>query len=489
MKMGLFNTARLRTLSEFFSKLKFEKIVSVLRHSVGHELAGLIIVGVLLRIALMPYFSSPYDASAYCSGLTWFMNGYSPYAFSASIYPPLVYFLFFPLFSLAKWMGLSPAYQIIPEAANTGTVTGLISAYQVNPTFLVLWKIPILCFDVLTGLLIYYFAKILAHNSKMPKWCFAIWFFNPFTLTVSYIHGAYDVIAAFFILLGAFFVYKQNYFSGGLSFGLGTLTKLSPIYTAFPIAAVLLFGILNSSRKDFKISVFGFLRFVGGFFVPLLALAPMAIEYFQRMSEWMAHEASISGGLNQWFFAVDLRAGWKFVNSNLGIIQKGFLYYPLIVLVMCLLVCKLLKWNSERSSKNVLIVAALFTALIYFFTATTVQPQYLVWILPLLIALSSMRREFFLPLGVLSFAGLAFLLSIQGPYAVLYPLASHTLLYSPGQVSNHILQYVNTTGIIGPYLWRDLCLIFGGIGFLGLVLTVLFTVNGLRHGRLIVDEE
>jgi len=481
--MGFFITAKLQTRTKLFSKFRIEKIICVLRRSAGHELAGLIIVGVLLRMVLMPYFSSPYDTSAYCSSLIWFMNGYSPYAVGASIYPPLIYFFLFPLFNLAQWMGLSPAYHLIPEAANAGTVTGLISAYQVNPSFLILWKIPILCFDLLTGLLIYYFVRILSPNSKMPKWCFVIWFFNPFALTISYINGAYDVIAAFFLLLGTFFVYNQTYFWAGLSFGLGTLTKLSPIYIAFPIAAILLFGILNRSRRDLKVNVFSFFRFVAGFLVPLLALAPMTIEYFQRMSEWMVNEVSISGGLNQWFFAVDLNAGWKFINSNLGIIKSVFIYYPLISLIICFLMYRLLKWNRERSSKNVLFVAVLFTALTYSFMATSVQPQYLVWILPLLIALSSLRREFYWPLGLLSFAGLAFLFSIQGFHAVLYPLASYTPLCTPGQVSNEILHYVNTAGIMGPYLWRDLCLIFGGVGFLGLLLTVLFAVNGLRHGR------
>ncbi|MFX0198429.1 MAG: hypothetical protein ACFFCW_20100 [Candidatus Hodarchaeota archaeon] len=460
------------------------KKVSIILHSLrSHELTGLVIIGILLRLALMPYFSDPYDLSTYCSSLILFANGYNPYAIYASLYPPFIYFILFPLFNLAHWIGLSPGYNYVPEAANTGTVTGMVSANQVNPSFLVLWKLPHLSFDLLTGLLIYRFVKELTDNPKMPKYSFVIWFFNPFTLAISYFHGAFDVIVAFFILLGTFLIYNRKYFSAGLSFGLGTLTKLSPIYVGVPLAVMILVkGVLSSPRtNNLKADALDFSKFAAGLVTPLLLFASVLIEYFQLMFFGVAPESSV-GGLNQWFIAVDPRLSWQPAESAANILQKILLLYPVIILVICLLLCRFLRWNYGQSNKNILFAAALFTCLTYLFLPVVVQPQYLLWILPLLVVLSTIRSKFLLPLGMLSIAGLAFYLSIQGPYAVLYPLAIHTPLYTAEQVSSNILYYMNRPGVIAPFLRQDLLLLFGGTGFLGQLITIYYAVKSIRRG-------
>jgi len=454
----------------------------LLRKFFSHELAWLIIIGVLLRLAMMPYFSCTYDTNAYCSSLIWFLNRYDPYSIHVSIYPPFIYFFDFPLFSLAYQFGLSPGYHYVEEAASIGSVSGLVTPNQVNPLFLVLWKIPLLCFDLLTGLLVYCFAKELTNNPRTPKLFFVIWFFNPFTLVISYFHGAYDVIVAFFVLLGSFFIYSRNYFSAGLSFGLGTLAKVSPIYTALPIAVITLCkgGFRRSSRSDLKANVLDFSKFTTGLLIPLLLFAPLLIEYVRSMLFWVTNEVSIGGGLNQWFFAT-YPIGWEVVNTNIDIIQKVFYLSPVISLIICFLLCRFLKWNHEWHGNNSLLAITLFTALTYFFASSVVQPQYLLWILPLLVVLSITRRVFIVPLFVLSVAGLVFLLSVQGPHAFLYPLAIYTPLTTPKQIGDTILWYMDLPGK-PPYLWQNLCTVFGGIGFVGLLLTIYLIVTSLRHG-------
>ena len=333
----------------------------------------------------------------------------------------------------------------------------------------------------LNRLLVYRFAKELTDNPKMPKRAFILWFFNPLTLTISYLHGAFDVIAAFFVILGTYLLYKQKCFPAGLSFGLGILTKLSPLYVSFPFAVMMLFKDTPNRpiMHTLKANMQTFAKFAAGLAAPLLLFSPMLIDYFHLMLFGVASESSL-GGLNQWFFAVNPKWGWHFTQISAEITQKIFLFYPIIISIICLILLR--KWNYKQNSQKTLFTATLFTCLIYLFLPTTVQPQYLLWILPLLVTLSTINRSFLTPLILLSFAGTAFYLSVQSPYAILYPLAIYTPLYTPEQVSANILYYMKLPGIISPLLQLDLLIIFGGIGFAGELLTIYYTLKSIIRG-------
>jgi hypothetical protein len=453
-----------------------KKICSIIRSFFHHELSGFIILGLLLRTVLMPYLVGPFDISEYQSGLAYFMSGYDPYALHASIYPPLTHFLTFPLLRLAYQFGMSFGLHSVSEILSGTNFTGLIPMSEISPLFLILWKTPLVCFDLATGILIYHFVKELTSDTRMPKLCFIFWFFNPLTLAISSLLGSYDAATGFFILLGAFFLFKSSYFSAGFSFGLGSLTKISPIFVAFPLAAVLLFKrdsvIANASR--FRSNARDLLRFAVGCGVPLASFAPLVIEYTGLMSSGISKEISITGGLNQWFFATDtLRSEW--VNSNIAAIQTAFLYYPAIALVTAILFSRFFKLDQ----KSILFLTALFTVLIYFFLPMGVQPQYLLWVLPLLVLLPSIAKRYIWSISICSVAGLLFFLSVQGPQVFLYPLAMFTSLYPPRVLAASVTNYLNLPGFFSLNLRQDLCTIFGGLGFLGLLLTTVLLLKSL----------
>lgn len=454
-----------------------KRIISTLRSYFTHELTSFFILGLLLRIVLMPYFIWPYDMGAYQSGLAYLISGNDPYTLHASIYPPFVHFITFPLFRLAYQLGVSFDFHSIQEVL-TGTRLEAIVAYcQVSPLFLVLWKLPLLCFDLLTGILIYCFAKTLASDSKTPKRCFLIWLFNPFTLAVSYLNGSYDIVVAFFILLGAFFLFKENYFSAGLSFGLGTLAKTSPIFIAIPLSVVLLFrGLRNSfNAPNLRNNAELFLKFAAGCIVPLVFFMPLFTEYAGLMYSGISKEISILGGLNQWFFAGDPNKS-RLLNQHIGVIQTVFSYYPVICFVLALSLTVLLELKHEA----ILLTTAFFTGLIYLFLPITLQPQYLLWIMPLLVVLCCKRRSFIWPISVFSAAGFLYYMSLQGPQTFLYPLAMFTRLYNPQELIDNISSYVNSQGIISQYLRQDLSTVFGGIGFLGQIMVMSLLIKNLR---------
>lgn len=452
-----------------------QRTISLLQRILDHELSGYIVIGLLLRMLLMPYFIDPYDIGAYRAGLVYFLNGYDPYFLHASIYPPLVYFLTFPLFTVAYHFGFSLNSLSVLDLVNGNSANGIVAISQVDPWFLVLWKLPLLCFDVLTGIVIYSFVKEIAVDFKQPKRLFLVWFFNPFTLVISYVHGSYDVLVAFFILLGAFLLYRGNYLSSGLCFGLGTLAKTAPIFVALPLSVILLLkGVGRSlSIAVLKTNARAFLRFVAGISVSLLPFAPLLTEYSYLMYMGISREISITGGLNQWFFTADLqRTYW--INQYVGTIQLVFSYFPLICIIVSLVFCKFLEFGQKR----ILLAVAFFTGFIYFFLPITLQSQYLLWVLPLLVVISAIKKHFLWILGLCSAAGFFFYLSIQSPRIFLYPLAMYTSLYKPEELIQYVSTYLNAPGVFSRYLRQDLCTLFGGIGFVGLLsMIILLIVN------------
>lgn len=461
-----------------------KRFISLIHRLFAHELSGFLILGLLLRIVLMPYFIWPYDIGAYQSALAYLMSGNDPYALHASIYPPFIHFITFPLFSVAYRLGATFDFQSMSNMLTGIRPEGIIASSEISPLFLVLWKIPLLCFDLLTGVLIYYFVKEIAPDSKAPKRCFLIWLFNPFVLAISYLNGSYDVVVGFFILLGAYFVFKNRYFSAGLSFGLGTLTKTSPIFIAIPLSVILLFREFGGSFSVHSVQTNSrlFLRFAAGCLVPLVLFAPLFIEYTGLTYSGISQEIEVTGGLNQWFFAADSKVSYL-VNQYKGGIQTLFALYPLICLALALVFVKSFEFSRER----ILFATVFFASLIYLFLPITVQPQYLLWIIPLLIVVTSKRRSFIWPVLLLSIAGLFFYFSLQGPEIFLYPLAMFTPLYNPQILTNEIAAYQILPGVISPYLTQDLCILFGAIGFVGLVITILLLIKNLWVGGVLAN--
>jgi hypothetical protein len=419
----------------------------------------------LLRFALIPYFSTIGDPYFWARSLIYFNNGYDPYALHLSVYPPFIYFFYSPFFRIIDSLGLSfPYFHFIPELdASIGT-----------PAFLTLWKLPLLCFDLLTGFLIYSFVKEWVDNPKIPKIAFVVWLFNPLNLVVTYMHGAWDIVIGFFILLGIFLIYKGSYLTGGLSFGIGTFAKLAPVYLVIPFSLIiLLHGLKYPYSYQLKKNAIRFLKFLVGFIFPFLLFAPLVISYVNLTSflPFSSSNAVIWNNLNQWFFAAH-PAGWQWVNSNLGIIQK----LPMLYAALCIPVVfglykydKILKLNAEK----LLAYGVLFGGLSYIFYPSIIQSQYLLWYLPLLVCLLVVWKGFKLPFEVLSVAGITYYFASAGPVTPLAPLAAYSNLLTVNQYLAWFNGYFALPSLItGASFQKDLLFVSGFVGFLGILMII-----------------
>ena len=443
----------------------------ILSKLVRHELFIPLLVGIILRLVLMPFFICPYDIVAHYYGVTYILNGYDPYSLFASMYPPLVYLVFCPLLWLIYHLGIEIKFDIYPQTFEHTSDTWLVTSIYSSPVFLILWKIPLLIFDSLSGILIYQFTKKLTLDSTKAKKAFILWFFNPCVIITSYIHGAFDVIVSFFILLGLYFLINEKYFFSGISLGLGGLTKLSPFLIAVPISGIIF---IKHTKNSLKKTFSTLSKFLAGCMIPLMICLPWCISYYKMLNTSTLNEISINGGLNQWFFVANLNLR-NIVNSNIYVIMKIFYLYPLLSLIPIFSYSKTLRKVKVNFPYVVLLFSILSLEILYFVLPLTVQPQYLMWIIPILIVAYTKRNIFFYPSMIFSLAASAFFFSIQGPFAFMYPLALFTPLCSVEQLNTYTVNYVSEPGIFCPHLREDLCTIFGALAFLGHIL-VLYSV-------------
>jgi Gpi18-like mannosyltransferase len=450
-----------------------------------HELFIPALLGVALRIVLMPFFIWPHDIVAQQFSLTSVLNHYDPYSMSVSMYPPFVYLLFHPILLIASRAGLAFGFYVFPVTFNASMYTELITSFFGDPTFLIFWKFPLLIFDLLTGLVVYSLTKELTEDTTKAKKAFILWFFNPFVLITSYLHGAFDVIAVFFIILGIYFLSKNKYLLSGISFGFGGITKISPFLIAIPLSVLIFLGKTDESSRVFSRKRFSnTIIFLTGCMIPILISILWNLNYYHLLVASTLSELSISGGLNQWFFAANSSIRFSLITSNLNVLTKILYFYPLISLIPLFSLRKIL-WNSKVNSYVALLFSTLSLVIVYFVSPSTVQPQYILWLVPILTVISMKNRRFYWPLAILSFAASAFFFSIQSPFAFMYPLALFTPLVNVNQLNTVIVDYAGTPGVFCALLREDLCFLFGAIGFFGLVLTIVFIARELR--RIVKD--
>jgi len=457
--------------------MNIRKIIGAL---LKHDIFAYALMGVVLRIVLMPFFIWPSDIVAQQFSLVGILNHYDPYSLSVSMYPPFIYILLYPFLLVASRAGFAFRFYLFPVTFKAGMVTEMITSSFGDPAFLVFWKVPLLVFDIFTGLLVYGLVKQLTTDTSKAKKGFILWFFNPLVLITSYVHGAFDVIAVFFILLGIYFLSNEKYLLSGISFGFGGITKISPFLIAIPLSALVFLTSKNESTRIFLRKRFAnTAAFLAGCAIPILLSIFWNINYYHSLTASTLSELSINGGLNQWFFLANPNLTSSVLSPNLNILTDIFYLYPIISLIPLLLFRKVFR-NSKINSYTILLFSALSLAIVYLVSPTTVQPQYILWLIPVLAVISLRNKSFYWPTATLSLAASAFFFSLQGPFAFMYPLALFTPLYSVNKLNAAIIGYANAPGVFCPLLREDLCLTFGAVGFFGLMLTILLIINALR---------
>lgn len=257
-------------------------------------------------------------------------------------YPPVIYVLYNTHRYINGWM-FSPTFQ---NWLNDGSFLHL----ENNPNMfrdLFVMKLPILLFDFLTALVLIALAPI-----GRKRLAAALWLLNPFSLYAIYFFGQFDIIAAFFVLT-AILLWHKNRLT--LSYGILGLAAAVKVFPLLLLPVFLIYDNRSLLKKASGVASFAL--------VFLLCLAPILTSVIALKSVFLSN---LTGGLFK--ASIELGGG-----KSLPI----FLVAYLMILTVLLL----------NYLKKPLLESVIFIVLALLLTLSDFHPQWMVWLMPLLVLL------------------------------------------------------------------------------------------------------
>jgi hypothetical protein len=438
-----------------------------------------LVIGMMVRLLLAPYTSYPYDTYPFYGAVVGTLAGTGPYGNVLFTYPPLFSVIYYPLFwVVSHFIDPSSFGMFMPSLIEVSRTTGMMVPFITSPLFNLLLKAPIIIGDVLVGLTLYRVVE--SRKGKVAaERAFMIWFLNPLVIFVSSVHGQFDVLAAYFALIGVLSFMDRKFLLSGAFLGLGVLLKLFPAYLVISFGLILLVALIRSSREGRSVDALRHLvSFVAGGAVSLITILPFLLSSSSFL-DYVFRRGTYSsiGGMNAWF-AMPFLGAMGGEGGGSGQTMPIGLILLITGVAITVLVTLLVIWKVPGEDRPLYTALAVLTAILV--TQSVTNPQHLIWLIPFIVVFSSIEERMTRKLYALTVIGLLYLLCLQSGFVFLYPLANYAGWPSVESLSNGI-----ETFFIGTELERALVLsVLGGLGF-GVLLTVLIPIKWDPMERLI----
>jgi hypothetical protein len=415
------------------------------------ELRWIVLIGILVRVCLWVY-SSQADLSGFASMSVTMAYGGGPYTFGNN-YPPA-----WPLLlnlvgrGMAIWIPPSGFLQATPlNAILVGRIGILEPPALVTPAFSVAEKTLLLPFDLGAGLIIYCLARSFDSSHLSPRVAFAVWFLNPLVITVSSVHGNYDVISTFFVLLSLLMLKKGDQLFAGISAGIAITLELYPIFLVPLFVAIIVRG---------KRRVVAFRQCVwfmmGGAISGLVLLWPPDL-----LSQFLVNFSAGPRVGNQfggfWVWSITTLPG-----PGIQTLSDTLTADSIIVSLACVAIATVsvvylaFAWitvSRFRCESAALYFTALASIFAIYFSLPIVQPQNLIWALPFLLLGCLGTKSLRIPFAVASTIPVAFyFVGLGGPLYLFQGLSTFTSLVAPSTVISSVTQFASYHDVFFPVL-------------------------------------
>ena len=203
----------------------------------------------------------------------------SPFLVSP-LYPPLAYHTLALFQILYSPFTLSIPLDIFTSQAAIEWLTNPFVFRQLF--FLKIWY---LLFDLATGYLLW---RMFREDQRKARVVLFFWLLNPIILYNAYLHGQFDVVPIFFIVLALYFAKRERPAWAAFFIGIAACFKIYPLL--FLVPAVLILS--QAWRERIKLLLLGTIPY-------LVFLLPRLDEYIQTTS-----------GFDDWFFRVGYNIGF-----------------------------------------------------------------------------------------------------------------------------------------------------------------------------------
>jgi hypothetical protein len=239
---------------------------------------------------------------------------------------------------------------------------------------LILMKLPILLFDLITGLVAYLIVRRTTGSGSMAAGAFLLWYLNPYNFyVISWGNGGtFDVIPAAVVLMAVLFANQRRWASAAICLSAATILRIFPI-VLFP------FFMIYALRDGYRAPA----RFIF-IFLGLLALAILPPAFLTGSLSTLANS----------ILSIPVATPWVLTYYT-GIPLIAFLSLTAFALLVQLYIV-VRYWRTSAQVTNWILVA-----LLAFLTVTYHEPYHFIWVIPLLTIYCAINRSA-LPLFVLT---------------------------------------------------------------------------------------
>ena len=444
------------------------------------SLAKIFAIGLVIRLAIAPWTSDPYDIYPFYAASVDMLAGMGMYGHAIFSYPPGFGMIMYPFMVLLSCF-IDPAlfgsfHSEILEIREIGANTDLIYPFITAPAFNLALKLPIIIGDLLVASMLYIMVREWK-GDKLAKQAYMLWIFNPLTIWIGSVMGQFDVLAVLCTLIAVYFFIHHRNILTGLFLGIGVLIKVYPIYFGI-LFIIYLLANSSSAWKERFISV---INLISGALVstilvlPLLFTTPQMIDIiFRRAGN------DTFGGINVWFPSSYIMNLTSSLENNISI--ENFFQTPLFIMLIGLalvIVVSFILARSDNLPREKILFASVIVMVIALMFRSITNPQHLLWVLPFILLSSFVDKRMRTPMYALTASGLLFSMALRSPAVVLYPLAAHTPLLTISQLNNIIIAYFSA----GSLLPATLLALSSLVGVVAMIQAVLI-ISPFPSGKL-----
>jgi hypothetical protein len=411
-----------------------------------------IVAGLLIRYTLAPFTAWPHDVVVWFQAAVAGQHNLDLYSRAQFPYPPVWGTLL---------QGVGQALQAL--RIHQGQLGVVDSSYRLFndftqsysetitlPAFNLAFKSVLFAFDLGCGLLILRLVTLLGLEGRRRPLAFAVWFLNPFVIFESAVFGAFDVMVAFFILAAIVALLEERWLWAGVAVAFGIATKVSPMFL-LPLMGLFVLDVQHQwSWRGFRIKaalIFACGLVVGG----AIALGPqIATDTWRAALHGTFSRADLVVGGFSVFGVRELSLfAWlpQWAAQHAGaIVQTSTMLTVLASFAGCWVGLRLARQNAPYGLVAGVLVALSGILLVQPLT----QPQYLIWMLPEVLALAVVTGRARWQAIAFSVTPIVFVYSLLGPFALASPLSIATRLVSPSFiVDNSLAWYTAPTRLWG----------------------------------------
>ncbi len=465
-------------------------LASIARRLSGVSLPKVMATGLAIRFLLAPFSSDTHDVYPFYRVTADMMGGLDPYASSFYTYPPLWAYVLFPLFALlGVFVDPRDFAEFVPMILGSAETTGIITPTVTAPLFNLVLKLPLIGADLGIAVILHRWVSA-SFGQGQGKSAAILWFLNPLVITATAVQGQFDILPAFFTLVGCFFLIRRQPFFGGLALGVAILFKIYPIFLLAP----LLFLIIALQERNELVSKSGIAKllrptvlFLSGTATVLAVLGlPLLWTRFVEVALVRRAQFPVVGGFTPLFpTMLDVwppsTFGQAFLEWITRIASPLLLLIPFsISLILGLSIVRRARTARRVRTEDALGLATIPSLVALYSVLPAVNYQHLLWILPFLVLISARSRRLRWLTLIVSLAGVLFFFSLMGVAAFLFPLGNFTPVIGVDALNRQVIQYWSIPGLISTRLRLDLLFATAAFGYIALLLAAIRVV---RHWR------